>query len=55
MSAVLDAGADDMKDDGDAWEILSAPESASGRCGGGEGARHRAGVRRDLRCCRPTT
>jgi len=27
MSAVLDAGADDMKDDGSAWEILSAPES----------------------------
>jgi YebC/PmpR family DNA-binding regulatory protein len=24
MSAVLDAGADDMKDDGSAWEILSA-------------------------------
>jgi len=27
MSAVLDAGADDMKDDGGAWEILSAPDS----------------------------
>jgi len=27
MSAVLDAGADDMKDDGSAWEILSAPEN----------------------------
>ena len=26
MSAVLDAGADDMKDDGGAWEILAAPE-----------------------------
>jgi YebC/PmpR family DNA-binding regulatory protein len=26
MSAVLDAGADDMKDDGSAWEILSTPE-----------------------------
>jgi YebC/PmpR family DNA-binding regulatory protein len=26
MSTVLDAGADDMKDDGDAWEILSAPD-----------------------------
>jgi YebC/PmpR family DNA-binding regulatory protein len=25
MEAVLDAGADDMKDDGSAWEILSAP------------------------------
>ena len=27
MGAVLDAGADDMKDDGSAWEILSAPNA----------------------------
>jgi transcriptional/translational regulatory protein YebC/TACO1 len=27
MGAVLDAGADDMKDDGSAWEIVSAPET----------------------------
>ena len=27
MEAVLDAGADDMKDDGSAWEILSAPDA----------------------------
>jgi YebC/PmpR family DNA-binding regulatory protein len=27
MSAVLDAGADDMKDDGSAWEIVSPPEA----------------------------
>ena len=27
MSAVLDAGADDMKDDGSAWEIISSPEA----------------------------
>src|ERR1044071_1221562 len=27
MDAVLDAGADDMKDDGGAWEILSAPDA----------------------------
>ena len=27
MNAVLDAGADDMKDDESAWEIISAPES----------------------------
>src|SRR5690348_3775486 len=26
MSAVLDAGADDMKDDGSAWEIISPPD-----------------------------
>lgn len=27
MAAALEAGADDMRDDGDAWEILSAPEA----------------------------
>ena len=27
MSAVLDAGADDMKDDGSAWEIISSPDA----------------------------
>jgi YebC/PmpR family DNA-binding regulatory protein len=27
MGAVLDAGADDMKDDGSAWEIVSPPEA----------------------------
>jgi len=27
MGAVLDAGADDMKDDGSAWEIVSLPEA----------------------------
>jgi YebC/PmpR family DNA-binding regulatory protein len=27
MAAVLDAGADDMVDDGDAWEIISAPDA----------------------------
>jgi len=26
MSAVLDAGADDLQDDGDNWEVLSSPE-----------------------------
>ena len=25
MSAALDAGADDMRDDGDSWEIICAP------------------------------
>ena len=29
MSAVLDAGADDMKDDGSAWEIVSPPDAHS--------------------------
>ena len=27
LNAALEAGADDMNDDGDAWEIVSAPES----------------------------
>ena len=27
MAAALDAGADDMRDDGDSWEILSAPDA----------------------------
>ena len=27
MSAVLDAGADDLRDDDDNWEVLSAPEA----------------------------
>ena len=26
MSAALDAGADDMRDDGDSWEVLSTPD-----------------------------
>ncbi len=27
MAAVLDAGADDMRDDGESWEIMSAPDA----------------------------
>jgi YebC/PmpR family DNA-binding regulatory protein len=27
MSAALDAGADDLRDDGENWEVISAPES----------------------------
>ena len=27
MAAALDAGADDLRDDGDSWEVLSAPEA----------------------------
>jgi len=30
MAAVLDAGADDMRDDGDNWEVLSAPDAFHG-------------------------
>ncbi len=27
MDIVLEAGADDLRDDGDSWEVLSAPEA----------------------------
>ena len=27
MAAALDAGADDMRDDGDSWEIVSPPDA----------------------------
>jgi YebC/PmpR family DNA-binding regulatory protein len=27
MSAALDAGADDLRDDGDSWEVMSAPDA----------------------------
>ena len=27
MAAAIDAGADDMRDDGDSWEVVSAPEA----------------------------
>jgi YebC/PmpR family DNA-binding regulatory protein len=30
MAAVLDAGADDLVDDGDNWEVLSSPEAFPG-------------------------
>jgi YebC/PmpR family DNA-binding regulatory protein len=30
MAAVLDAGADDLVDDGDNWEVLSSPEAFTG-------------------------
>ena len=27
MAAALDAGADDLRDDGDSWEVVSAPDA----------------------------
>ena len=27
MNAALDAGADDLRDDGDSWEVVSAPDA----------------------------
>jgi transcriptional/translational regulatory protein YebC/TACO1 len=29
MNAVLEAGADDMRDEGDTWEVVSAPDAHS--------------------------
>ncbi len=43
MAAVLDAGADDMRDDGDNWEVVCAPATLRSRARSGEGARRRAG------------
>ena len=45
MSAALDAGADDMRDDGDSWEIICAPDGIRCRRGGGEASWCRAGER----------
>lgn len=39
MNLVLEAGADDLRDDGDHWEILSAPESHMGVIGAVENAK----------------
>ena len=39
MNLVLEAGADDLRDDGDQWEILSAPESHMGVIGALENAK----------------
>jgi transcriptional/translational regulatory protein YebC/TACO1 len=30
MTAVIDAGGDDLQDDGDNWEVLSAPDAFQG-------------------------
>lgn len=39
MNLVLEAGADDLRDDGDQWEILSAPEAHMGVIGAIENAK----------------
>ncbi len=49
LSAVLEAGADDMQDDDDNWEVLSAPGSFEAVREAVKAARHRAG---ELRRCR---
>ena len=55
LSAALEAGADDLQDDGDNWEVVCAPDSVRGGARRGEGARRRAGERAKSRCCRRTT
>ena len=55
LNTALEAGADDMRDDGDNWEILTAPAGLRSRARRGEGARHRARPARRSRCCRRTT
>ena len=55
MAAVLEAGADDLQDDGDNWEVLSAPEAFDAVRDAVKAARHRAGQRAGRRCCRRTT
>ena len=47
MAAALDAGADDLRDDGDSWEIVSAPDAFQKVLEAVKGAGHRAGRRRD--------
>ena len=44
LNAVLDAGGDDLRDDGDTWEIICEPAAFEARPRRGEGARHRAGI-----------
>ena len=46
MDLVLDAGADDLRNDGDNWEVLSAPEVARR---GARSASRRPGFRRSRR------
>ena len=47
MNIVLEAGADDLKDDGDNWEILTDPVGLRDGAGSGEEGRHHARGRRD--------
>ena len=55
LAAALEAGADDMRDDGDNWEVLSAPDGVRGRARRGQGARASSRPAPKWRCCRRTT
>ena len=45
MAAAIDAGADDMRDDGDSWEIVSAPDAFQKVLDAVKALGHRAGRR----------
>ena len=45
LNAVLDAGADDMRDDGDSWEVHQRPVGVRSGARRRQGAGHRAGHR----------
>ncbi len=45
MDIVLDAGADDLRNDGDSWEVLSPPRSSRSRAGSAAEGRHRNRLR----------
>ena len=55
MAAAIDAGADDMRDDGDSWEIVSRARRVPEGARRGQGARTSSRARRKSRCCRRTT
>ena len=40
MNIILEAGGEDLKDDGESWEILTEPSRLRNRVGGGEEGRH---------------
>ena len=42
MDLVLESGAEDLKDDGDNWEILTDPSALRNGTGGGEEGRYYA-------------
>ena len=48
LNAVLEAGADDLRDDGDNWEVITEPVGLRGREGRGQGAGRRAGHRQGV-------
>ena len=52
MAAVLDAGADDLRDDGDSWEVLIGARRVSRRPRSGRRSSASSRRPRRCRCCR---